>query len=227
MPSPSLLLTGFEPFDGDAFNPSGELAARLNGQIRRGVSVLGLTLPVSGPAAWAKLTRAARELRPRWILALGVSGRAEVSVESTAWNEADYRIPDNAGLQPRGEPVLARRAPVFRTPLDVEALAGRIHTEALPARVSADPGRYVCNWLYCRLLHLTRRPSSPARGRALFLHLPATTEMRRGADDLRPLFPLERVQAAVEGAIEFLLETPAGDGIPGLAPAAGVVTLVP
>ena len=149
MSSSTLLLTGFEPFGGDVFNPSGELAARLHGTIHHsGVNIHGLALPVSGPAAWGKLTRAARELRPRWILALGVSGRAEVSVESTAWNEMDYRIPDNAGLQPRGVPVLARRADNAQTsftaaitfkPRDADLYLDRARAFALkPDWISAD-----------------------------------------------------------------------------------------
>lgn len=206
---PVLLLTGFEPFGGDVFNPSGEIARALHGmEFPCGMKVRSLVLPVSGPGSWARLSGAIRRHRPRWVVATGVSGRAEISLETRAWNEADFRIPDNAGWQPRGVPVVRRGPAHFevRWPggagaglgsaggfgrvggvggggLEGEGGGGGAVDEAgfgvLPVRSSTDPGRFVCNFLYYRLLHLTRNPEHPAHGRSVFVHLPATGEMRR------------------------------------------------
>lgn len=202
--APRLLLTGFAPFGGDAFNPSGALAQALHGSwLGGGVLVQGLTLPVSGPTAWRRLSAALRRDRPRWVVALGVSGRAELSIETTAWNEEDYRIPDNAGLQPQGQRLLERGPPHLRSGL--VSLLPEAVAAALPVRHSADPGRFVCNHLYYRLLHLTRRPGHSAHQRAIFLHVPATLEMRRSPADARWFHPLESLQGTVLGLLGQLV----------------------
>ena len=197
MPRP-LLLTGFEPFGGDDFNPSGTIARSLHGScLPDGVFIHGVTLPVSGPEAWSKLSRVIRQVRPHWIIATGVSGRAEVSLESTAWNEDDFRIPDLAGRQPIRLSILARGPAQMETGIDLTAWLTADCSLRLPIRRSSDPGRYVCNHLYYRLLHLTRQTAHCAYRRTLFLHLPGTPEMRRGPADVRFFHPLEDLRKVV------------------------------
>ncbi len=205
-----LLLSGFEPFGGDGFNPSGSIAWSLHGQwLGGGVQIHGVTLPVNGPAAWEKLARNIRRLDPHWIIATGVSGRAELSIETTAWNEADYRMPDNLGHQPQGIKIMERGPAFLVSPAALGLLASlpplepRDGAPHLPVRRSDDPGRYVCNFLFYRLLHLTRRTSHPAYQRAAFWHLPATPEMRRPGQDLRFCYPLD----GLGGTVRHLLET--------------------
>ena len=196
--APILLLTGFEPFGGDGFNPSGDIATSLHGHsLPGGVIIRGLRLPVSGPSAWRKLSRAIRRTTPHWIMATGVSGRAEISVESTAWNEDDYRLPDNTGLQPRQTLILAKGPGKLETGLAHDSCLTGKRPRALPIRRSTDPGRYVCNHLYYRLLHLTQNPAHSAHGRTLFLHLPCTPEMRCRAADTRFFYPLPDLRATV------------------------------
>jgi len=194
----TLLLTGFEPFGGDDFNPSGTLARSLSGQVLPGgVVIESLTLPVSGPPAWRKLSREIRRTAPHWIVATGVSGRAEISVETTAWNEDDFRIADNAGRQPRGSLILPRGPARLTTGLSLSSCLTGNNPDRLPVFSSTDPGRYVCNHLYYRLLHLTQNPAHSAHRRALFLHLPCTPEMQRGPADDRFFHPLKEIQAVV------------------------------
>ena len=215
MPAPELLLTGFEPFGGDSFNPAGARARALHGRLLGGtVGVVGLELPVSGPTAWRKLSASVRRSRPSWIVALGVSGRAEISIETTAWNEEDYGIPDNAGRQPRGQRILARGPAHLAS-----GLAGRLGeagggAAGLAIRRSADPGRFVCNHLYYRLLHLTRQAGHSAHQRAIFLHLPATWEMRRSLEDRRRFYALEGLQEAVLGLLRQVVGGESGSPSP-------------
>jgi pyroglutamyl-peptidase len=202
----TLLLTGFEPFGGDGFNPSGTLARALHGhRFDDGALVHGLTLPVSGPQAWQKLSRTIRRLRPHWIVATGVSGRAEISLESTAWNEDDFRIPDNAGRQPRCAPILVRGPARLESGIATDPLCFSADAPGLPIRGSSDPGRFVCNHLYYRLLHLTRQRLHVAHRRALFLHLPCTPEMRRDAADDRFFHPLEDLCGTVRSLLQSVV----------------------
>jgi len=217
-----LLLTGFEPFGGDVFNPSGALAQQWQGhRLPGGVVIQGLVLPVSGPAAWRKLSHQIQQHRPCRIIAMGVSGRSEVSIESTAWNEMDYPIPDNAGLQPRRAAILPRGPAQLTSGLTAlleSAIPGleRQAGSGLAIRSSTDPGRYVCNYLYYRLLHLTRRASHGAHQQAVFLHLPPTVEMRRSPQDPRVF----QDRAAVQRVVLGLCEVPmVSSGPPGQAAA--------
>ena len=50
-----LLVTGFEPFDGDGVNPSGEVAKLLDGRLLGDCVVKGLILPVQHEAARARV----------------------------------------------------------------------------------------------------------------------------------------------------------------------------
>ena len=203
----TLLLTGFEPFGGDDFNPSGAIAGSLHGmELGSGTVIHGLPLPVSGQAAWQKLSRTIRQIRPRWIVATGVSGRPGLSIKATAWNEADYRIPDKAGLQPTGSRILTRGPALLQSrPAPLLYGAGTVHPR-LPVRLSTDPGRFVCNFLYYRLLHLTGRPDHAAHHRAVFLHLPATPEMSRSPQDDRFFHPLDDLKKTVNGLLNRLVQ---------------------
>lgn len=177
-PLRTLLLSGFRPFGGNSFNPSQAIAEALHGVRLNGeLMIRSVILPVSGPAAWSQLSRRIREYQPAWVVAMGVSGRDSISWETTAYNLQDYRIPDNAGLQPMGVPVLKRGAPLYQCAIPWHPGEGEENTQGVPVSLSNDPGRYVCNYLYYRLLHTTRHPRHPASGRSLFLHLPPTIEM--------------------------------------------------
>ena len=52
-PQRHILLTGFEPFDGDTINPSGEVAKQLDGRVLGDCVVRSVILPVQHEAARA------------------------------------------------------------------------------------------------------------------------------------------------------------------------------
>ena len=81
-PSRHILLTGFEPFDGDAVNPSGEVAKRLDGRAIGDAVVRSAILSVQHEAARAVVTplldaAKVRSLarRERCVVLLTVEGR--------------------------------------------------------------------------------------------------------------------------------------------------------
>ena len=196
----TLLLTGFEPFGGDPVNPSGMIAAALHGTLLPGGHLVhGTVLPVAGAAAYARTARLIRRLQPRWIIATGVSGRAAFTPEQQAVNATDYRIPDNAGAQLCG--TIMRGPSTLYSGLDAAKLASAVATTGIPASPSWDTGLYVCNHLYYRLLHLTRKSEHPAHGRTTFLQMPRLAGMRGEA----PPQSLESLQAAVMAVIRSLL----------------------
>jgi pyroglutamyl-peptidase len=198
----TLLLTGFEPFGGDRRNPSGETALALDGYRLSGDAVIrSLVLPVSAGPAWELARKHIRILRPRWIVATGVGPRDRITPEEQAVNWCDYRIPDNAGVVRREVPAVPGGRKAFRCGPDVQALADAVLAAGVPAGVSDDAGRFVCNDFYCRLLRLTSRRGHAASGRSLFVHVPRTPEMG-GAP---PFMDLAAIRAGLLALLDSLV----------------------
>jgi len=96
-----VLLTGFEPFDGETVNPSWEVVKQLDGTMIAGQPVIARQLPCVFGEALSVLYAAIEDLQPRLVIAVGqAGGRVDISVERVAINVDDARIPDNKGQQP-------------------------------------------------------------------------------------------------------------------------------
>ena len=197
----SLLLTGFEPFGGDSRNPSGEIAAALDGTVLHGrILIHSLVLPVATKAAWQLTVTAVRRTKPRWIVATGVAPRATINPESQAVNWCDYRIPDNSGIVRRDQPSVPGTRRIYRTGVDTNKLAAAIRAAGIPAEPSDDAGRFVCNDFYTHLLRLTSRPTHRASRRSLFVHVPKIPEMG-GNPPFLPLADIHRGLVALLTAL--------------------------
>jgi pyroglutamyl-peptidase len=197
----SLLLTGFEPFGGDSRNPSGEIAAALDGTVLHGrIRIHSLVLPVATKAAWQLTVVAVRRCKPRWIVATGVAPRATINPESQAVNWCDYRIPDNSGNVRRDVPSVPGTRRTYHTGVDTNHLVAAIRAAGIPAEPSDDAGRFVCNDFYTHLLRLTSRPTHRASRRSLFVHVPKIPEMG-GNPPFLPLADIHRGLVALLTAL--------------------------
>ena len=89
---PTILITGFEPFDGDTINPSLE-AIRLLGSYRtNGMCLRTAVLPVSIGRIEARLREVLAKHRPDAVIAVGQANtRVDISVERVAIN--NRRLP--------------------------------------------------------------------------------------------------------------------------------------
>lgn len=156
-----LLVTGFEPFGGDAANPSGDAARALHGEWLDGHRVHGVVLPCTFATAPLALQSAIAASRPVAVLCLGLAAsRRGFHPERVAINLVDARIPDNAGAQPIDEPVRAGGPAARFTRLPVKAVVAALQAAGHEAAVSHTAGTYVCNQVFYRLMQLlARRPS--------------------------------------------------------------------
>lgn len=202
---PTLLLTGFEPFGGEALNPSWQVAQALHGERIAGVTVQALQLPCVFGAARAALDAALLPLRPKLalVLALGqAGGRDGFTLERVAINVDDGRIPDNAGQQPVDEPVVSGGPAAYFATLPIKAMVAALQQAGWPAAVSQTAGTYVCNHVFYGLMHsLRRRPV-----RAGFMHLPWLPE-QAAAQAGQPSLPLPVQIAGVRLALQTALAT--------------------
>jgi pyroglutamyl-peptidase len=175
--SPRCLVTGFEPFDGDALNPSWLIAQSLHGLDLGGVRVQAEQLPCAFDQAGPALQAALRRHRPRLVLALGQAARGAIGMERVALNVIDARIADNAGLQPIDVPVLAAAPPAYFSTLPLKAMTAALKAEGLAAEVSNSAGTFVCNQVFFLLMHALRRRAGVRGG---FVHVPGGPRPGRG-----------------------------------------------
>lgn len=198
----TVLLTGFEPFAGDATNPSGD-AVRLLGEAWTGNEHLVTAVL---PVAFARAAEQIRELidarSPDVILATGLAGgRAAVTPERVAINLTDARIPDNDGAQPLDEPSVPGAPTAVFANLPVKAIAAALVDAGIPSTVSYTAGTFVCNHVMFTAIDATAdRPGV----RAGFLHVPWNTEAEPAG---APSLPMADIVRAIDIAVRASIDT--------------------
>jgi len=202
---PTLLLTGFAPFGGEAVNPSWQAVSALHGARIGGHRVVARELPVEFGASLEALRAAIAGAKPALVLCVGqAGGRSQLSIERIAINVDDARIPDNAAAQPIDVPVVPGGPAAYFATLPIKAILAALRDAGIPAEVSQTAGTYVCNHVFYGLMHALR----DSRVRGGFVHIPyAPGQAARhpGA----PSLPVETVVAALRIALKTALATPA------------------
>jgi pyroglutamyl-peptidase len=169
--APRILVTGFEVFGGHNANPSEKLALRLDGEWVGPARIVGRVLPVSIAKLDAALDEILAETKPVAVVALGLAEReATIRLETTGHNELKFTIPDNDGKKRTGR--IDKDGPAKRAAtLPLAASLKALLAAGIPARLSDDPGRFLCNAaLYGLLGRVGKIPCG-------FVHLPPTPEM--------------------------------------------------
>ncbi|HET7561369.1 MAG TPA: pyroglutamyl-peptidase I [Rhodanobacteraceae bacterium] len=208
---PTVLLTGFAPFAGEAVNPSWEAVRALDGTIIEGHRVTAVELPTEFGTSVPALRAALRRARPQVAIAVGLAGgRDGISLERVAINVIDARIPDNAGAQPIDAAVVRNGPAAYFTTLPIKAALSSLRQERIPAHVSQTAGTYVCNQVFYALLHAIRK----RRGvRAGFVHVPWLPEQAQRHD--APGMPLEQTRHALKIIVHCALTTRVDASISG------------
>lgn len=214
----NILLTGFEPFGGEAINPSWEVARSLEGQIIGGATVHARCLPTRFAGAPAALEAALNAVQPALVIALGLaSGRAEISIERVAVNLIDARIADNGGERPQDVPVRPGAPDAYFSTLPIKAIRNGLRAAGHPAGLSLSAGAFVCNQVFFELQH---RLAGQGR-RSGFIHVPALPEQAARTQPSVPSMGLaaqiDAIRLAIAialGADEDLAAAPHDEGAP-------------
>jgi pyroglutamyl-peptidase len=124
------------------------------------------------------------------ILHLGVNYKGTAfQIERCGYNEADFRVPDERGAQPRKERIVTvsydgryrEVGEVLATEFDVPALVAALNVttpvlsspvsrcsddeqQGVVVRESSDPGRFVCNFTYFLSLDRCQKNNSSLNG---------------------------------------------------------------
>jgi pyroglutamyl-peptidase len=202
----TVLLTGFDPFDGAAINPSWEAVRRLDGWSGEGASgpfrVVAREVPCVFGRAAETLCGFVDEVRPDVVIAVGqAGGRPEISLERIAINVDDARIADNAGQQPVDVPIVADGPAAYFTTLPIKAMTAAIREQGIRAGVSQTAGTFVCNHVFYALMHQVR--GLPVK--AGFIHVPFLPEQAAAWPEPTPAMTLDEIVAGLRVAVEVAL----------------------
>lgn len=156
----TLLVTGFEPFDGRAANQSQRL---LNTLKKSGFRTL--LLPVLFKDSFLKLEIEMTETPASVILCLGEANEAIPRLEHFGLNMMHARIPDNHGYIPELIKIQPHGKITRTTRVNLQDLADYLHEKGVSYRHSFHAGTYVCNDLYYRTL------SAYPHQQVLFVHI--------------------------------------------------------
>jgi pyroglutamyl-peptidase len=197
-----VLLTGFGPFPGPPFNPSAVLIKALARRRRPALAAIDRTTHVFATtyaAVDGDLPKLFAE-NPDIVLMFGLAGRRRhLRIETRARNAVSVLFPDASGHRPKqsvivlgGPPWLKGRAPCAR-------LVGAVRTTAVPARLSRDAGRYLCNYAYWRALERARGGGPLVQ----FVHIPPISRNPRPARRSRQ--PSPSLRQLVDAAAALLI----------------------
>ncbi|MDQ6880517.1 MAG: pyroglutamyl-peptidase I [Pseudomonadota bacterium] len=201
---PAVLLTGFDPFAGDAINPSWQAAHDLDGTRIAGHRVIAARLPTVFDRSIAVLRELLAQHRPVLVICTGqAGGRSSLSLERVAINVNDARIADNASAQPVDTPVIAAGPAAYFTRLPIKAMLAALESAGVRAEVSQTAGTFVCNHVFYGLMHELATRETLAGVRGGLIHVPWLPQQGQ------PSMPLQDIVRGLEVAIHCALTTDA------------------
>lgn len=197
-----IIVTGFDPFGGEAINPALETIKSLPKTIA-GAEIIIVEVPTVFDKAARVLEEKMAEHEPDAVLCIGqAGGRADLTPERVAINQDDARIPDNEGQQPIDRTIRPDGPAAYFSTLPIKAMVEAIRSVGIPASVSNTAGTFVCNHLMYQALYLTEKrfPNTKAG----FLHIPYLPEQVVDKPGL-PSMSLETIVKGIEAAISAMV----------------------
>lgn len=196
----TILLTGFEPFNGAAINPSWEAARALDGWTGPGFTVVARQLPCEFGRVNIALLEAVEAVHPDIVIAVGqAGGRPEISLERVAINIDDATIVDNAGAQPVDTAIIADGPAAYFSSLPIKAIVQALRLRGFPAGVSQTAGTFVCNHVFYGLMH---HAVGHAGLKAGFIHVPFLPEQAADRPERPPSMALKDIVDGLRIAVE-------------------------
>lgn len=173
--SPALssgLITCFEPFGGRTENASREVLEELRALLPHNRYEI---LPVDAISGPERLIAALVAAPCAYLLMLGeAEGSSSVRLETTAWNELNFRIADNSGNLIERRSIRSDGPPHHASTLPLRAIATRFRSATVPYAISDDPGRFLCNQVFFTARDFLECGDPSSRIPAGFIHVPVS-----------------------------------------------------
>lgn len=169
----TILVTGFGPFPGAPFNPTGPLVYRLAQTRRpalRDVKIVPHIFTTSYAAVDRELPALIARHRPDALLMFGLATRAkQIRIETRARN-ALALLPDATSASLARHTIAAGGPPAMTMRAPTQHLRAAARAAGVPVALSRDAGRYLCNYLCWQAADAVGRDNGPRL--AAFIHVP-------------------------------------------------------
>ena len=211
-----ILVTGFDPFDGEPINPAWEAVKRLDGKVIDGQHpVHALMIPTVRYEALSAIKRGIERFDPQLMIAVGqAGGRMAITPERVAINCDDFRIPDNKGNQPIDEMIVPDGPAAYFSTLPIKRIVMRLMAAGIPAQVSNSAGTFVCNHVFYGLMDFMKKEGKGRRGG--FIHVPYLPKQAARLKN-EPRMSLEMIveglTLAIKASVEIGVDERMTDGV--------------
>ena len=169
-----ILISGFEPFNKDLTNPSGDWINWMKSkESREDLEICGIILPVTFGGAFLEFKKAYDEFCPDLVILTGFAkNRLDLTVERIGINWVDARIPDNDNVLINSQKIDEEGPDGLFTTIDIKRLIELAAIRGVTLKLSTSAGEYVCNDLLYKVLCYDKSKRVPAT----FIHLPGLND---------------------------------------------------
>ncbi len=193
----TILVTGFGPFPGAPFNPTGALVrslARTRSPAGTRLKIVTHVFETSYDAVDRELPALVKKHRPDALLMFGLATRRrKLSIETVARNSLG-RVPDAGGAIPKAVKIVTTDPATVAMATPAQALLAAARVVDVPAAISRDAGNYLCNYLCWNATQLVGQPNGPRY--AAFVHVPDLKPANRTTKVTRRLIDAEALKRA-------------------------------
>ncbi|WP_095612590.1 MULTISPECIES: pyroglutamyl-peptidase I [Bifidobacterium] len=183
----TVVISGFDPYEGVSVNPSlvvPDALANEGVDVDRdniedplhdvAIDVHAVHVPVSFRNGWAQLHDTLEQVQPNIVIATGLKRAARgILLERCAINLKDTTRPDAENVIP-GRRVINEHGPAaYWTGLPLRAILNAFAKDDIPATLSSDAGTFVCNALFYHLQEWAAQRGDTMGG---FVNLPLVNE---------------------------------------------------
>jgi pyroglutamyl-peptidase len=169
----TILITGFGPFPGAPFNPTGPLVKGLAKVRVPHAKIVTHIFETSYKAVDRDLPRLLKRHKPNAVLMFGLATRARIIRIETRAQNALARLPDAIGKTPRGVAIAKGKPAATPMMAPAQLLLKAVHDAGVRGRLSRDAGQYLCNYLCWHATEATVTEGGPRF--AAFVHVPLVT----------------------------------------------------
>jgi len=167
----TILITGFGPFPGAPFNPTGALVHALAQRSQPGVRRLPHVFTTSYDTVDRELPALIACDKPAALIMFGLAqGTNHLRIETLAHNTLARTIPDVTGRRPTADAIVSGGPTTLALPGPAPRLLAAARTAGAMTALSRDAGSYLCNYLCWRASERAAMAGGPRL--ATFVHVP-------------------------------------------------------
>jgi pyroglutamyl-peptidase len=200
----TILITGFGPFPGAPFNPTGALVELLARQspVQAGTRRVAHVFRTSYDTVNRELPELIARERPSALVMFGLAQRTRhVRIETLARNTLSRVHADVAGVLPQANAILEGGPAALALPAPAQRLLAAARVAGARAALSRNAGSYLCNYLSWRASESASGVGGPTI--ATFVHVPLVRPLTTttAGDTPRTLGDLIQVGEAIVAAV--------------------------